>query len=76
MKGAQFIVLYTSADGKNVTVSPRAGDDLIPILNPGARLELLKGSGVENGIMTANIKCELRFNRLKIHSLTLRRYQL
>lgn len=31
----------------------------MPTLNSNTKVELLEGSGVSNGIMTANVKCEL-----------------
>ena len=60
MSGSNMFVVYTSADGKNVTLSPRSSSGYdMPTLNSDVQVELLEGSGVSNGIMTANVKCEL-----------------
>ncbi|PSN74258.1 CBD9-like protein [Corynespora cassiicola Philippines] len=58
MAGSHYFVLYTSADGNNITVSPRLADGQVPPnFTPETQLEILEGSGVANGKMTANIKC-------------------
>jgi hypothetical protein len=46
------------ADGKgNVTISPRAGRNHIePLLDSSIKVELLAGSGISDGTMTANVK--------------------
>lgn len=60
MSGSNIFVVYTSADGNNVTLSPRSASGYsMPTLNSNTKVELLEGSGVSNGIMTANVKCEL-----------------
>lgn len=50
---------YTSADGKNVTVSPRNGVGHVEpkYNNNPSKVTLLAGSGVMNGMMMANVKC-------------------
>ncbi|KAJ5798627.1 cellobiose dehydrogenase [Penicillium pulvis] len=59
MQGANIFIVYASADGNNVTVSPRAGVEHVePLYNSQARLSVLDGSGISNGIITANIRCE------------------
>lgn len=59
MQGANIFVVYSSANGKNVTVSPRLGVEHVePPFNPQAQLSVLDGSGVHNGVMTANIRCD------------------
>lgn len=59
MSGANYFVIYTSADGKNVTLSPRRGSGHnTPSFNSAAQVSLLAGSGISNGVMVANIKCE------------------
>lgn len=59
MSGSNMFVVYTSADGNNVTVSPRSsGGYDMPTFNGNTQVELLEGSGVSNGIMTANVKCK------------------
>ncbi|KAF2798037.1 iron reductase domain protein, partial [Melanomma pulvis-pyrius CBS 109.77] len=58
MAGAHYFVMYTSGDSTNVTVSTRVADGhSMPTFNPSTTIELLEGSGIENGIMTANIHC-------------------
>lgn len=58
MSGSNMFVIYTSADGNNVTLSPRsASGHNMPTLNSNTQVELLEGSGVSNGVMTANVKC-------------------
>jgi hypothetical protein len=59
MSGSNIFAVYTSADGKNVTLSPRTGSGYnTPAFNGDAKVELLEGSGVSNGVMVANVKCE------------------
>jgi hypothetical protein len=59
MQGANIFVVYASSDGNNVTVSPRLGvEHVMPLHNPEAQLSVLNGSGISNGIMTANIRCD------------------
>lgn len=85
MSGSLIFLIYSSADGKNVTVSPRLGRYcyipppfcasrtiaaalLIPMAlarghqEPGfdssIQLEVLDGTGVAGGIMTANFRCQ------------------
>lgn len=58
MSGANIFIMYKSADGNNVTVSPRSGSGHNePSVNGGADISLLEGSGVEGNTMTANIRC-------------------
>ena len=58
MAGSNIFVMYTSADGTNVTVSPRLGKGhYMPLHDEEAQITLLEGSGVSNGIMTANVQC-------------------
>lgn len=58
MAGSNIFVVYTSADGQNVTVSPRLGVGHVePQHNSDAQIEILGGSGVSNGMMTANVRC-------------------
>lgn len=64
MGGSNMFVVYTSADGNNVTLSPRSADGYeMPKLNSNTQVELLEGSGVSNGIMTANVKCTSTMKR-------------
>lgn len=58
MAGSNMFLVYTSANGNNVTLSPRTASGYVPPdLNSEAQVTLLEGSGVANGIMTANVKC-------------------
>ncbi|KAF7188360.1 Cytochrome b561 and DOMON domain-containing protein [Pseudocercospora fuligena] len=60
MSGSNMFVMYLSADGMNVTVSPRLGTGHTEPQHEdgqGANITLLEGSGVENGTMTANVRC-------------------
>ncbi|EGP87634.1 unnamed protein product [Zymoseptoria tritici ST99CH_3D1] len=57
MRGANMFVIYASEDG-NVTLSPRLGvGNVMPLYNEAAKVELLGGTGIENGMMTANVRC-------------------
>ncbi|KAL4971491.1 hypothetical protein BDW66DRAFT_165143 [Aspergillus desertorum] len=58
MAGANIFVLYSSSSD-NVTISPRLGTGHVPPkYNRDAQLSLLEGSGVQNGVMTANVRCD------------------
>ena len=58
MAGSNIFVVYTSADATNVTVSPRLGTgNNMPRHDTSAQISVLEGSGVSNGVMTANIRC-------------------
>jgi hypothetical protein len=53
-----MFVVYTSS-ASNVTLSPRtASGHNMPSFNSAAQATLLEGSGVSNGLMTANVKCK------------------
>jgi len=58
MSGANMFIMYQSADGTNVTVSPRTGSGHnTPSVSSSADISLIEGSGVEGSTMTANIRC-------------------
>lgn len=58
MTGSRLFVMYTSADGSNVTISPRLGTGCnLPQFDNATQLSLLEGSGVTDGTMTANVRC-------------------
>lgn len=58
MTGANIFIIYTDAAGTNVTLSPRLGTGQVePKYDSAAQVTLLAGSGVSNGVMTANVKC-------------------
>jgi len=57
MKGALIFIIYQDGSG-NVTVSPRLGKgEFEPKYESTIQFELLGGSGIQNGLMTGNIKC-------------------
>ncbi|KAL3444344.1 hypothetical protein BJX65DRAFT_297666 [Aspergillus insuetus] len=58
MANADMFVLY-AASSQNVTLSPRSGTGHVPPqYNPQADVSLLDGSGIEDGVMTANVRCD------------------
>lgn len=58
MTSGNLFVVY-SASPDNVTLSPRtAYDHVEPLHNPDIQAFLLDGSGIENGTMTANVRCD------------------
>jgi len=58
MSGSNIFAVYTSKDGKNVTLSPRlANGYTMPKFNGDAEATLLEGSGISNGKMVANVRC-------------------
>lgn len=58
MAGANIFVIYSDASGKNVTLSPRLGKGYVqPLYDTDAKVTLLGGSGIANGMMTANVRC-------------------
>ena len=58
MAGSNIFVAYASADGTNVTLSPRSGTGNVePQFNSQTQLYLLGGSGISGGVMTANVRC-------------------
>lgn len=57
MHGANMFVVYTS--GNNVTLSPRAGKGHYePLYDKHAQASLIDGSGVHDGVITANVRCD------------------
>jgi hypothetical protein len=58
MTGSNIFVVYTNSAGNNVTLSPRAGKGHVePEFSSGPQVSLIEGTGVSNGMMTANVKC-------------------
>jgi hypothetical protein len=62
MAGSHIFVMY--ADGNNnVTISARDGNEghVEPVFDSTlfAGIELLEGTGISNGVMTANVRCTL-----------------
>lgn len=61
MSGANIFMIYSNAAGTNVTLSPRRGiGERQPSSPSTAAVTLLDGSGISNGMMVANVKCECR----------------
>ncbi|KAF2832165.1 CBD9-like protein [Ophiobolus disseminans] len=57
MSNANVFVVYTDGNG-NVTLSPRhSRGRTMPTYDSNIDAELLSGSGVQNGVMTANVRC-------------------
>lgn len=58
MRGANMFVLYADSTGQNVTLSPRLGvGEVEPEHDTATQVSLLEGTGIKNGVMTANVKC-------------------
>lgn len=57
MHGANMFVVYTLGD--NVTLSPRAGKGHYePLYDKHAQASLIDGTGVHDGVITANVRCD------------------
>lgn len=57
MHGSSMFVVYTSGD--NVTLSPRAGTGHYePLHDKHSQASLINGSGVHDGVITANVRCD------------------
>ena len=59
MSNANMFLMYSSADGNNITLSARTttGHNM-PTHNDAAQYTLLEGSGISNCKMTANVRCD------------------
>lgn len=58
MAGSNIFIIYSDAANNNVTLSPRLGvSEIEPLYDASTKLELLAGSGIANGLMTANVRC-------------------
>jgi len=58
MTGSNIFIIYADSSGKNVTLSPRLGKgNFQPQMDTDAKVTLLDGSGIANGVMTANVRC-------------------
>lgn len=58
MRGALMFIAYSSADGNNVTLSPRLGTGhTTPQHTDSVQVELLSGSGIINDTYVVNAKC-------------------
>jgi len=59
MAGSNIFMIYADSAGTNVTLSPRKGvGEVMPLEDMTAQVTLLGGSGISNGVMTANVKCK------------------
>jgi hypothetical protein len=57
MAGANMFIVYASGD--NVTVSPRLGvGEIEPLYNNDARITILNGSGVHDGVVSVTVRCD------------------
>lgn len=64
MAGSNLFVVYAAANQQNVTLSPRLASGYVePEFNQQAQVSLLEGSGISNGKMTANVRCEFLSSR-------------
>ena len=60
MRGSNIFMIYSNAAGDNVTLSPRLGvGNRAPSLDSTAEVTLLEGSGIADGVMTANFRCKM-----------------
>jgi len=58
MLDSNMFIIYTDSSGSNVTVSPRLGSGYEePKYTSDTKISILDGTGVSNGVMTANFKC-------------------
>lgn len=58
MSGSNIFVMYADGNG-NVTVSPRLGEGHVePEHDTAANIAVLDGSGIVNGRMVANVRCD------------------
>jgi Cytochrome domain of cellobiose dehydrogenase len=63
MAGSTMLIIYATSDGNNVTLSPRTGaGEILPNFDSGIKATLVGGSGIDNGVMTANIQCKYLSN--------------
>lgn len=57
MSGSRMFIMYTSADGKNVTVSPRlSSGHSEPKFDSSTQITMLENTGVSGNTMTAFFK--------------------
>ncbi|KAK2879320.1 hypothetical protein FQN49_000983 [Arthroderma sp. PD_2] len=59
MTGSNIFMLYSASTASNVTLSARAGlGEFMPEHNPNTQVTLLSGSGITEGRMVANVRCD------------------
>ena len=58
MADANIFMIYSDSTGQNITLSPRLGVGHVePDYDSAAQVTLLDGTGIANGLMTANVRC-------------------
>ena len=58
MAGSLIFMMYSDSTGKNITLSPRLSNDHVePVYTNSVGISVLPGSGISNGVMTANVMC-------------------
>ncbi|KAJ5160294.1 uncharacterized protein N7482_007298 [Penicillium canariense] len=58
MKDSLMFVVYSNAGQNNVTISPRlSSGEQEPVYSSSISLDILEGTGISNGTMTANFRC-------------------
>lgn len=58
MDGTLMFMVYADSTGKNITLSPRLSNGHVePSYTKNVGISVLPGSGISNGIMTANVMC-------------------
>jgi len=58
MAGSNMFIVYSASDS-NVTVSPRLGTNhAMPQYNSDAQISVLEGSGIVDGKLVANVRCD------------------
>jgi len=70
MAGANIFIIYADASGKNITLSPRLGlGNMQPDYDSQAVVSVLDGTGIEGGMMTANVRCMRPLSPQPYHSM-------
>ncbi|KAL3424251.1 hypothetical protein PVAG01_03532 [Phlyctema vagabunda] len=60
MANSLIFMVYSSSDGSNITLSPRfSHGNTEPSYTSSITTEILAGSGVNNGTMTVNARCQM-----------------
>lgn len=58
MDGTLMFMMYADSTGKNITLSPRLSNGNVePTYTEHVGISVLPGSGISNGVMTANVMC-------------------
>lgn len=60
MMGSNIFMIYADSSGTKVTLSPRQGvGEIVSLEDMTAEVSVLGGSGIANGMITANVMCKL-----------------